>query len=314
MDFVKVKKKAALLSIFSNSFLILAKFIIGLITGSVSIISEAIHSISDFLASIIAFYSIKLASEPADTEHQYGHEKFEDLSGGIEGILILFAAGYIIYESIEKILLGSTVYMNTTIGILIMLISAIVNVFVSLHLFKIGEKTDSIALLADAQHLKADIYTSIGVLTGLVLIKFTGLFILDPIIAIIIALFILKTGFNLCTTSVKNLLDVSLPQEERKTIENIIQKYIPKEIIEVNGFKTRKAGPKKLVEFTLIVPASMTIKEGHDLCDKIEQNLESKLKNIDVTIHLEPCNAICPECILYHKDSMACYKLKFRNR
>jgi len=314
LNLVDTKKRAAFLSIISNTFLIIAKLFVGIISGSVSIISEAVHSFTDLLASILAFYSVKISSEPADTEHQYGHEKFEDLSGGIEGVLILAAAAYIIYEALEKIKGGSIESLNTTAGIVVMFASVIINTFVSAHLIKISKKTDSIALLADAQHLRADVYTSLGVLLGLIIIKLTGLAVLDPLIAIIIAVFIIKTGYDLTKTAIKNLLDTSLPENERKIIESTIKKYIPEEIIKFQGFKTRKAGAKRLIEFTLTVPTNLTIKEGHDLCDKIEEDLEKKIKNIDVTIHLEPCNGTCSECILYHKDSLACHKLKVKKR
>ncbi|EKE02874.1 MAG: cation diffusion facilitator family transporter [uncultured bacterium] len=314
MENIKNKKSAALLSVFSNSFLIIAKLFVGIISGSVSIISEAVHSFIDLLAAILAFFSVKISAEPADTEHQYGHEKFEDLSGGIEGLLIFAAAAYIIYEALEKIKTGSFEHLDTTAGIIVMLASVIINTLVSAHLIKVAKITDSIALLADAQHLRADVYTSLGVLAGLLIIKFTGLVILDPLIAIIIAVFIIKTGYDLTKTAIKNLLDTSLPENERKLIQNIIKSYIPKDIIEFQDLKTRKAGAKRLIEFTLTVPTSMTIKEGHDLCDKIEEDLEKNVKNADVTIHLEPCNGTCDECILYHKDSLACHKLKFMNR
>lgn len=314
MDFSKSKKSAALLSVISNTFLIVAKLIVGIITGSVSIISEAVHSFTDLLAAILAFFSIKISSEPADIEHQYGHEKFEDLSGGIEGALIIFAAFYIIYEALQKIKHGFGENLETTAGIIVMLISVIINTVVSNHLFKISRQSDSIALLADAQHLRADVFTSLGVLLGLILIRFTGMVFLDPVIAIIIALFIIKTGYDLSKTAIKNLLDTSLPEEERSSIESTIRQYIPENIIELQDLKTRKAGAKKLVEFILTVPTSMTIKEGHDLCDKIEEDLERKIKNVDVTIHLEPCNGTCDECILYHKDFLACHKLRFKSR
>ena len=286
MEALREKKNAALLSVSSNIILIISKFIIGIITGSISIISEAVHSFTDLLAAVLAFYSIKLSSEPADSEHQYGHGKFEDLSGGIEGILMIFGAIYIINQAIHKLLITQTAHIDTIIGTYVMFASCIINFIVSSHLFKIAHKTDSIALLADAQHLRSDILTSASVLVGLILIKFTGLNILDPIIALLISILIIKSGIKLCITSSKNLLDSSLPEEEKILIEDTIKNYIPHEVVEINNLKTRKSGAERLIELTLTVPENLTIKEGHNLCDRIEADMPS----FNITIHLEPCN------------------------
>ena len=314
LNFVKLKKRAALLSISSNTFLIISKFIIGITTGSVSIISEAIHSLSDFLASILAFISVKISSEPADVDHQFGHGKFEDLSGGIEGIIIISAAIYIIYEAVEKIISKSAPQFNPMAGILVMTGSCIINIIVSTHIFKIACKTDSIALLSEAEHLKTDIYTSAGVLISLLLIKITGITFFDPLAAIIVAILIIRTGLRLCMEAGKNLLNTSLPEKERLAINNIIKKYMPKEVVEIYGLKTRKAGPERQIEFTLIVPECLTIKEGHNLCDRIEKNITEDIGNATVTIHLEPCDGNCENFILYQKNSSSCHNLKSTSR
>jgi cation diffusion facilitator family transporter len=310
LETAQIKKRAALLSISSNITLIISKFIVGMITGSVSIISEAVHSFSDLLAAVLAYFSVKAASEPADIEHQFGHGKFEDLSGGIEGALILFAAGYIIYEAIEKILGKVPSEFDTGAGIIVMFIAIVINIAVSRHLFKVAHKTESIALLADAEHLRTDVYTSAGVLVGLVLIRFTGITLLDPIVAILIALVIIRTGIDLCMTSAKNLLDTSLPEEERIVIKNIVNKYMPDEVIDILKLKTRRAGAERLIEFTLTVPDEMTIKSGHDLCDRIEDDIAKEVNNVKVTIHLEPCDGKCPDCNSYHSNTFVCHKLK----
>lgn len=314
MEEVKIKKRAAFVSICSNSALIVTKLAVGVISGSFSIISEAVHSFTDLLASILAYYSVKMSSEPADNDHQFGHEKFEDLSGGIEGALILIAACYIIYEAVMRINNPPDTHIDTSIGMIVMFISILVNGIVSEYLFNVAKKTDSIALMADAQHLRADIYTSFGVLAGLAVIKLTDITILDPLIAILIAMLILKTGYDICKAAVLNLLDTSLPEDERKIIENTINNFIPDQIIDFGEFKTRKAGSKRLIEFNLVVPTSMTIKEGHDLCDRIESVLKNNIRNLDITIHLEPCSSECSNCILYHKDSLACHKLRLKSR
>lgn len=154
------KKRAAILSIVSNTLLIVLKFIVGIISGSISIISEALHSGSDLLASFIAFFSVSESSKPADEDHQFGHGKYEDLSGLIEGILIILAALYIVYASVKKMFFAPVIRIDVDLGLAVMLVSVVANTFVSIYLFKIAKKTDSIALYADGEHLRTDIYSS----------------------------------------------------------------------------------------------------------------------------------------------------------
>ncbi len=305
-EFAAEKKQTALLSVISNTFLITAKLIVGFLSGSVSILSEAAHSFADLLAAIIAFFAVRISSEPADDEHQFGHGKFEDLSGLVEGALIVLIAFYIIYESAIKLTNGVEEHLETTAGIIVMLFSVIVNVFVSRRLFAVARKSDSMALLADAEHLRTDVYTSFGVFIGLILIKLTGLTFLDPLVAIFIAFIIIKTGYELCKTSINNLVDYSLPEEDKNKINETISKYISDTVIEVKNLKTRKAGSTRLIELRLKVPTDMTIKEGHDICDSIESEIESTIKNSDVIIHLEPCDKECIGCIMFDNRAFQC--------
>ncbi|MEI7473623.1 MAG: cation diffusion facilitator family transporter [bacterium] len=302
MDRNKQKKQAALISIISNFTLIVAKFITGFLIGSFSIISESIHSFTDLLASFLAYYSIKKSSEPADIDHPYGHGKFEDISALFEGLLLFAATVYIIYEALNKIKHGVSIQEGLNAGIYVMAFSCVVNICVSRHLYKVGKKTDSIALLADAKHLSADVWTSFGVLGGLVLIKLTKIPMIDPIIAIIIALMIAKSGYGICKTAIGNLLDSSLPEEDNKIIREKIKVYMPKEIVEIRSIKTRKSGSEKLIDLILVLPSDITLKDGHDLCDVIENELMEEIKNSVITIHLEPCNKICEKCgyLTYH--------------
>ena len=292
------KVQAAALSIISNTVLILSKLFVGIFTNSVSIISEAVHSFMDLLAAIIAFFSVKKSSEPADAEHQYGHGKFEDVSGFAEGALILLAAGYIIFESIEKIASGKIDYIDSFAGIVVMSLSVIVNIFVSRHLFRVAKQTDSMALLADAEHLRTDVLTSAGVLAGLILIKLTGIKMLDPVVAIIVAIVIIKAGYDLCSSSLKNLLDSSLPEEDMDTINRILFDYSFDRIVSFKDLKTRKSGAEKLIEFKIILPKTITLQDSHDLCDKIEQDLIENISNATITIHTEPCESKCAACNL----------------
>lgn len=291
----KEKKFAALLSIISNTSLITIKLIAGFISGSISIISEAIHSMSDLLASILAFFSVSKSSEPADSDHQFGHGKYEDFSGLIEGILIIMASFYIMYEAIKKIISGSSAEIETGIGIFVMLFSVIVNIIISKYLAKVARKTDSIALFADAEHLRTDVYSSLAILLGLVLIKYTGLHILDPIFAIIVAVIILHAGFSICKKSTNNLLDGTLPEEENEIINHIFNKWQNEKQIKFKNLKTRKSGMYRQIEFTIMIEPHKTIEEGHVICDELEAIIEQSLGNTSFLIHIEPLQEI--DCI-----------------
>ena len=297
------KTKAASTSIISNTFLIISKLLVGLFTNSVSIISEAVHSLMDLLAAIIAFFSVKMSAEPADKDHPYGHGKFEDFSGLTEGALILLAAGFIIYESVEKLLSGKIDYIDSIAGIIVMALSVVVNIIVSRNLFKVAKETDSMALLADAEHLRTDVLTSGGVLLGLILIKFTGLKILDPVVAILVAILILKAGLELCITATKTLLDSSLPEKEVETIKFVLSEYPHYKIISYKDLKTRKAGAERLIEFTLIMPKGLHLEDSHKFCDAIEADLKRNIPNAYITIHTEPCDSECTTCKLKNCDS-----------
>ena len=279
------KVKVATLSICSNTFLIIIKLLVGMFTGSVSIISESIHSTMDLLASIIAFFSVKISDKPADDTHPYGHGKVENISGVIEALLIFVASVWIIIESIKKILSPQEIE-SVGIGFLVMFISSAVNFIVSKQIYKVAKTEDSIALEADALHLKADVYTSLGVGFGLLLIWITKLNYLDPVVAILVAIFILKESFHLLKTAFNPLLDVKLSDKEIKIIKDEINKY-SSVYCNYHDLKTRRSGPTKHVDLHLVVPKDMSIKNAHDLCDKLEYDIETMLKNTHVMIHLE---------------------------
>lgn len=284
----KEKKFAATLSILSNSALIILKLVAGIISGSIGIVSEAIHSGSDLLASVITYFSVSESSKPADEDHQFGHGKYEDFTSFIEGILIIFAAFYIIYESVQKIFCGKDCKIDANIGLPVMFFSVIVNILVSAYLFKTAKKTGSAALYADGEHLRTDIYSSLAVFIGLLCVKITGNIIFDPIIAIFVAMIIFVAGYKICETAKNSLLDTSLSKEENEKIVEVINSNLGEGIISLKSLRTRQAGLKKNIELTLIVQKDMHISTSHKLCDKIEAEIESSLKNTDISIHLEP--------------------------
>lgn len=282
------KKLAAKLSVVSNAALIILKLIAGFISGSISIISEAVHSCSDLLASVITLFSVHKSEQPADFDHQFGHGKYEDLSGLIEGILIILAALYILYEVLKKITGVSEPISDSGLGMIVMFISVVANVLVSLYLMKVAKNTDSIALYADAEHLNTDIYSSLTVFLGLVCIHYTGIHAIDPILAVIVAVIIIHTGYKICKEAVNNLLDGSLPEKNIKEIKSIIEKYNEHGICGIKEIKTRKAGKNKEINITLLLEGERTIKYAHDLCDALEKDIEQNLGNTEVTIHVEP--------------------------
>ena len=291
---VTQKKFAAGLSICSNAVIILLKLIAGILSGSISIISEAVHSLSDFLASVLTFFAVMKSSEPADSKHPFGHGRYEDMSGFIEGGLIIFAALYIFYEAGKKLIFGYTMENESFLGIAVMGFAVLANFFVSSYLFYVAKKTNSVSLYADGEHLRTDIWSSLGVLIGLILIKITGIIILDPIIAIIVALFILKTGVSISKTTLDNLLDASLPAEDLTKIENIINSIKSEGVIGYKNLKARSAGPEKQIEIVLFFPKNMTIETCHNLCDKIEDKIRQELGTCNISIHAEP---ECERCM-----------------
>lgn len=286
MNLDSEKKFAAGLSITSNAFIIITKLIAGMVSGSISIISEAIHSLSDFLASVLTFFAVTRSAEPADKEHPFGHGKYEDMSGFIEGGLIIFAGCFIIFESANKLIKGYTLQTESMLGIYVMAFAVVANFAVSRYLFYVAKKSDSVSLLADAEHLSTDIFSSLGVLVGLVLIKITGIAALDPIVALIVAVIILKAGFTISKETLNNLLDGSLPQDDIKKIETILKSN--KVIKGFKNIKGRKSGQYKDIELTLLFNPDMKISCAHSICDQIESEIKKELGNVSTIIHAEP--------------------------
>lgn len=280
------KKLAASLSITSNGLIIIFKLLAGIFTGSISIISEAIHSMSDFLASVLTFFAVIRSSKPADKDHPFGHGKYEDVAGFLEGLLIILASFYIIWEACKKILHGNALEFDSTWGIVVMSIAIVANLLVSHYLDYVAKKTDSIALRADAKHLSTDVYSSLGVLIGLVLIKLTGISLLDPLIAIFVALIILKAGINITKETLNNLLDGTLPDSDIKIIENILKDN--NKILGFKNLKSRKSGSYRDVDITILCDGNMPIKDCHAICDVLEGQIQKALPHTLITIHCEP--------------------------
>ncbi|MBP2640408.1 MAG: cation diffusion facilitator family transporter [Firmicutes bacterium] len=284
------KQKTARLSVISNSFLIIIKLVVGFYSGAVSIISEAAHSGVDLIAALVAFYAVRKSGKPPDNNHDYGHGKIENLSGAIEAVLIIIAALWIVYEAIQKISAAEKPeYLEY--GIIVMLISIAVNYWVSEKLFSVAKETGSQALEADALHLRADIWTSAGVLSGLAAIKLTGYYWLDPVIAILVAGIVFRAGYKMTRKSFLELTDISLPDSEAEKIAGIVDAHV--EVIAFHRLRTRRSGSYRLIDMHVVLDKNMHLDKAHSVCDSIEIEIEQSLGHCDVVIHLEPCNAHC---------------------
>lgn len=281
------KVRAASLSILSNSVLVALKLIVGVMTGSVSIISEAAHSALDLVAALIAFFSVRVSGRPADKEHPFGHGKIENLAGTIEAVLIFVAAVWIIREAMHKLLnLKHHQVETVALGIAVMGVSTLLNIFVARYLFRVAKATDSIALEADAHHLSTDVYTSMGVFIGLTVIQFTGWQVMDPIVALIVAVMIIRVALSLTRKAALPLLDVQLPDSELNTIKQIITQTPG--VLDYHKLRTRKSGPYRQVDLHILVPPDMHVDEAHNIAESIEEKMRDAFPDIHVITHIEP--------------------------
>ncbi len=307
MDRQAEKNAVATLSVVSNSSLILLKLIVGFVTGSVSVLSEAIHSGVDLIAAIIALLAVRTSGRPADENHPYGHGKIENVSGVIEALLIFGAAGWIIKEAVQK-LLHREPLESLGWGVGIMLVSSVVNIIVSGKLFAIGRKTDSSALLADAWHLRTDVFTSLGVMAGLAVVLVgrrlwpgTDLGWVDPVAAIMVACLILKAAYDLTLSAGKDLLDVRLPAEEERQITTIVEATSPG-IKSLHKLRTRKAGHVRSVDLHIQVDPGMTVDAAHTLSHEVANRIREVFPETICTVHVEPSRVADPEDDKSHRE------------
>jgi len=293
---MSIKNNTALLSVGSNTVLIILKVTVGLLTGSVSIISEAIHSATDWLAAVIAFIAVRISAQPPDDNHPYGHEKIENVSGVIEGMLIVLAAFWIIFEAVKKLLSADKIE-SAGLGFAVMLVSAGINAFVSARLYKVARAEDSMALEADALHLKADVYTSLGVAFGLFLIWVTGLHFLDPVVAILVAVFILKEAFKLTANAFEPLMDARLSDEDLSVIKSVLKSCEDK-FVDVHNLRTRKSGRVRYIDFHMTMCRDTSLEQANIISSEVEADIKNKIPRCEILIHLDPCkddnNPKCP--------------------
>jgi cation diffusion facilitator family transporter len=281
---MNAKVSVARLSIISNTSLIILKVVAGILSGSVSIISEAIHSSMDLIAAIIAYFSVRMSDNPPDSRHPYGHGKVENISGVIEALLIFVAAVWIIFEAVKKLMGGPIELDSIGIGSAIMLASAIINTLVSRRLYKVARATNSVALEADALHLKTDVYTSLGVAAGLGLIMITGVKWLDPAVAIAVAGFIIFESYSLLNRAFSPLLDTAWQDEDIEKLEIRLKNLD----VNYHNLRTRISGNYLFIDLHIQIPENVSVGDAHRYCDKIENELTGAYRNLNVTIHVEP--------------------------
>lgn len=258
-----------------------------LLTGSVALLSDALESTVNVAAALLALFAIRFAQRPPDETHPFGHTKAEYFSAVLEGVLVVVAALLIAQEALPRLLQPKTLE-DLGPGLLVSLMASLLNGLLAWHLIRQGRLLRSPALTADGYHVLSDVLTSVGVLAGVGLAWATGLWVLDPLLALLVAGNILLMGFRLVRQSVGGLMDEGLPPEEVGRIRETIGKALGGRALEVHDLKTRKAGNRAFLEFHLVVPGGMTVEEAHRLCDELEKVLEESFPGLAVTIHVEP--------------------------
>jgi cation diffusion facilitator family transporter len=269
--------------------LIILKVVVGWLTGSISILAQAADSLLDLFAAIITFSAIRIAAKPADAEHPYGHGKAEDIAGAGQGILIFIAGGLIIYSAIVRIITKHYSVEQPEAGIAVMALSIVVSLFLSRHLLRVSRRTGSVALEANAHNIATDVYSTSAVLVGLAILQFTKLNIIDPILAIGVAIYILKVAVDTVRKPISGLLDEKLPPSQEAVIEDSIKKHSG-EVYGFHALRTRRAGSQSYIDLHLVMAGDISLERAHQICDEIENDIQSRLREASVTIHCEPCD------------------------
>ena len=270
------------------------KVLVAVVTGSISIIAQAVDSFLDLFAIAITLLAVGIAARPADEKHPFGHGKVEDIAAVVQAMLIFTAGGLIIYSAVLRIITGTTIEL-TEAGMGVMLVSIVASILLSRHLRRVSQATDSIALEASARNIAVDVYSAAAVLAGLLVIRFTGLQIFDPIIALLVALFILKVAYDVLRKSFGRLIDVKLSEAEESIIRSSIMECAG-ELVGFHELRTRKAGNQRYIDLHLVMPKNASVEEAHRLCDELERDIKTRLSHTTVLIHVEPCSEECDQC------------------
>ena len=288
------KESAAKLAIVAVSLLIAIKIAASIVTGSIAIRADAVHSVIDLFGVIIGYTAIRIASRPPDESHPYGHGKAENIAGVVIAAMIFVAAIIIAYQAVTRLIAGGEVEL-VTLGIYVTAAAIAINLLVSWYSLRVARATESIALEATARDLFADVLSSAAVLVGLILVQFTGIAILDSIVALLVSVLIGRTAFLTMRKSFGGLMDVKLPQVEEDEIVACLSEHTDL-IASFHRIRTRKAGSQRQIDFHMVVSRYISVEQAHRLCDELEEEIEKKLSDTSVTIHVEPCDGNCEQC------------------
>lgn len=281
----KEKSWVILLSIVSNLLMVIIKLIIGLMTGLISVVAEALHSANDLLASLVAYFGVRGSLKPPDKDHPYGHGKIEMVTGWIENILILLVGAGIIYEGVRKLVKGTEPEM-VEVGIVVMILSGVVNWFISVFLIKKGKELRSVGIEVDGEHLRADVITSLGIAVALIVMKLTGWKWLDPAGAIFVGIWVLGIFFRLSSTLLHHTIDGALKEEDVCRIEELIAGFPG--IKDYHKLRTRHSGSTIFIDMHIKVDPQMTVVESHEITREMEGELKKMYGDVNVLIHVEP--------------------------
>ncbi len=302
-DEEQLKRRTASVSVLANCGLILLKVIAGTITGSVAILTDAVHSSIDLVASIVAYISVRKAGEPADESHRYGHEKIENLAAAIEGILILIGSAAIAFAAVRR-LLGHGRLHSVGLGIAVVTFSMLVTLSVSALLARNARQTESPALEGDAVHLRTDAISSGAVLVSLALVQLTGAQWLDPAVALLVSFLIVFTGVRLMARSARVLVDHALPADEVEAIRRAIKAFAPRGVVGYHELRTRRAGARRYVDLHVQFRAGTSLEAAHGIAHELQDRIAARLDHTDVLIHLEPEDRVRPgEVLVKHVDA-----------
>ena len=274
--------------------LISAKAVVAGFTGSISIVAQATDSLLDLIAGIVTFLAVRIATKPADSEHPYGHGKWEDIAGVVQGILIITAGGLIIYASVRRLLAGAVIEL-TEAGIGVMAVSIVVSLLLSRHLLKVARATGSVALEANARNIAADVYSAAAVLTGLLVVRLTNLNYIDSIVAIGVAGYIIWLGRKTISKPLLGLVDARLSPEQEAIIEDCLETYTGR-VAGFHALRTRRSGSHRYIDLHLVFDREISLERAHKICDQIEADIHNRLPESSVIIHLEPCDGRCERC------------------
>ncbi|MDX2479648.1 MAG: cation diffusion facilitator family transporter [Desulfuromusa sp.] len=287
------KLKAATFSICGALTLAIIKLVIALLSGSMAVMASAVDSLLDILMSGVNFMAIRHAEQPPDQSHPFGHGKFETLATLFQALVITGSGGWIIYESVARLGRNNRLE-NIDQGIGVLAFSAVVSWFIARHLSRVAKQTDSSALEADSLHFRMDIYSNLGLMAGLVLVRWFDIHWLDAALSILVASYILHEALQLIKRSLTDILDHELPDEIQQQVHQLISSH-DGQLAGYHGLRTRRAGSMKIMDFHLEVCKDMTVAEAHKLTDSLEKKIEKEIPGANVIIHVDPCTVEdCP--------------------